>query len=249
MFQLTFLGSGSAFTTENFQSNMLITAPSGKHLLIDCGGDARFSLKQKGLAAKDIDAVYISHLHNDHIGGLEWLGFNTYFAALKRPKMFIHASLEDDLWNSSLAGGMKSIEGVKANLRTFFDVNSLGKNQSFLWEGITFQLVQVVHIVSEFSVENSYGLMFSMNGKTIFITTDTQFSPNQISAFYDRADVIFHDVETGFKSGVHAHYEFMKTLPNPQKEKMWLYHYNDGPLPDAKEDGFCGFVAKGQVFG
>jgi hypothetical protein len=29
---------------------------------------------------------------------------------------------------------------------------------------------------------------------------------------------------------------------------MWLYHYQDGPLPDAKADGFAGFVNQGQTF-
>ena len=29
---------------------------------------------------------------------------------------------------------------------------------------------------------------------------------------------------------------------------MWLMHYNDGDLPDAKKDGFKGFVKQGQEF-
>jgi hypothetical protein len=29
---------------------------------------------------------------------------------------------------------------------------------------------------------------------------------------------------------------------------MWLYHYNTGDLPDAKNDGFLGYVQKGQIF-
>lgn len=35
---LTFLGSGSAFTTENYQSNIIIDN-AGKKLLFDCGSD------------------------------------------------------------------------------------------------------------------------------------------------------------------------------------------------------------------
>ena len=27
----------------------------------------------------DFDAVYISHLHSDHIGGLEWMALANYF--------------------------------------------------------------------------------------------------------------------------------------------------------------------------
>jgi len=29
---------------------------------------------------------------------------------------------------------------------------------------------------------------------------------------------------------------------------MWLYNYQDLDLPDAKEDGFLGFIKKGQEF-
>lgn len=81
------------------------------------------------------------------------------------------------------------------------------------------------------------------------MTTDTQFSPEQIKNFYDMADLIFHDCETGeFESGVHAHYNQLKTLPEKFTKKMWLYHYQDGELPDAKADRFLGFVKIGQVF-
>lgn len=38
--KLILLGTGSAFTPEYYQSNMLIEAPEGR-LLINCGGDAR----------------------------------------------------------------------------------------------------------------------------------------------------------------------------------------------------------------
>ena len=84
--------------------------------------------------------------------------------------------------------------------------------------------------------------------KTVFITTDTQFCPNQIMDFYKMADVIFHDCEaTKFKSGVHAHYDELCTLPKEVKAKMWLYHYQTNDRP-ADKDGFLGFVAKGQEF-
>ena len=68
--KLIFLGSGSAFTVQdnNYHSNMLLVAPNDKKLLIDCGADVRFSLNEIGLTYKDINDVYISHLHSDHAG-------------------------------------------------------------------------------------------------------------------------------------------------------------------------------------
>jgi ribonuclease BN (tRNA processing enzyme) len=117
-FKITFLGSGSAFYIgsqpgENWQSNVLIEAPSGRRLLLDCGTDIRFSLLEQGLGAKDIDDVFISHLHGDHVGGLEWLAFSTKFSASKRkPGIWANQMVMKDLRSHSLRGGLGSLEGA-----------------------------------------------------------------------------------------------------------------------------------------
>jgi hypothetical protein len=68
--------------------------------------------------------------------------------------------------------------------------------------------------------------------------------------FYDRADLIFHDCETSkFPTPVHAHYNDLVKLPSQIKNKMWLYGYQPGPLPeDVIQQGFLGFVKRGQTF-
>ncbi|MEO8009587.1 MAG: MBL fold metallo-hydrolase, partial [Betaproteobacteria bacterium] len=107
--QLLFLGSGSAHTVgaDNFQSNMMLIADSGRRLLIDCGSDVRWSLAKQGLSHLDITDIYISHLHADHIGGLEYVGFQTKFdPRCQRPRLYIEASLAGALWNHALRGGM-----------------------------------------------------------------------------------------------------------------------------------------------
>lgn len=248
--KLRFVGSGSAFTLNNYQSNMLLEAENGTKLLIDCGADIRFALRDLGLDHRDIDNVYISHLHSDHVGGMEWLGFARKFdPSCTKPRLFISRYIKNELWSNVLAGGMLSLQGEVADLDTYFEVHTIPKNHGFVWEGVDFQLVQAIHIMSGFHLVPSFGLMFTVNDITTFLTTDTQFSPTQITDFYNMADIIFHDCETAqYKSGVHAHYESLQTLPAEVKKKMWLYHYQDGPLPDARADGFLGFVKKGQVF-
>lgn len=244
--KITFAGVGSAFTTQDYwQSNAVVEADNGRKFLIDCGSDARFSLKELGISHRDIDAVYISHLHADHIGGLEWLGFCTYFdPSAGKPKLFIVESLVEPLWES-LRGGMQSHEGVILTLDSFFDVTTVEINNCFSWEYINFCPIQTVHIMNGNSIVPSYGLMIS---DKLFFTTDTVFNP-QIAGFYDKADIVFHDCETyPFRSGVHAHYDDLVTLSDDRKAKMWLYHYAPDPPQDVIGDGFRGFVKKGQSF-
>lgn len=248
--KIQFIGAGSAFTLANYQSNLIVESDSGKRLLLDCGSDARFGLQELGITHRDLDSIYISHLHADHVGGLEWIGFATKFdPQCAKPHLYISRYLRNELWSSVLSGGMLSLQGEVADLETYFEVHSIPKNGNFVWENIEFQLIQTVHIMDGFSIVPSFGLIFAVNGVKTFLTTDTQFAPEQLKDFYDMADIIFQDSETApFESGVHAHYKKLLTLPEKFRQKMWLYHYQDGDLPDAKADGFRGFAMKGQIF-
>ena len=265
--KLTFLGTGSAFTMDNFQSNMLLESteivsalpnedgsPDAKkvkrRMLIDAGGDVRHSLEAVGYGAKDIDALYISHCHQDHIGGIEWLGFSRYFGGGEKPDLYLSERLAGPLWNDSLRGGMASHQGVLLNLDSFFrKVHRLSKNGRFRFGEATCRIVQTVHYMDGYEIVPSYGLLIGTERGEAFLTTDTQFCPRQIENFYKRAAIIFQDCETyKFKSGVHAHYTDLVTLPPETKAKMWLYHYQDGEKPDCRKDGFAGWIEKEQSF-
>ncbi len=250
--KLIFLGSGSAFTVgaNNYQSNMLLEDENNKKFLIDCGSDIRHALYELGYTYRDISVAFISHLHADHVGGLEWLAFTTHFDKVcQKPVLYIPENIVQDLWNKVLSGGLSSLQKVTANLKTYFKIKPLKNNSMFIWSNTRFNIVQTVHVMSEYSIIPSYGLIFKTNGMDVFITSDTQFAPHQIMDFYKSADIIFQDCETAIvKSGIHAHYSELCTLDNEIKNKMWLYHYNPGRLPDARKDGFRGFVKKGQCF-
>ena len=261
--KLTFLGTGSAFTMKNWQTNMLVDI-GGEKMLIDCGSDIRWALAEQGMSYLDIGSVFVSHLHADHIGGLEWLAFGTYFdprydfqPALYSPKIIV-----DSLWNNSLSGGLSSIQGQSNRLSSYFEVFPVEKNGQFNMrddlQDVIFKPVQTIHIMNEWYQEPSFGLMVESVKKKhkMFITCDTQHCPAQISTFYHMADIIFHDCETApYQSGVHAHYDQLRTLNRGTKAKMWLCHYQDNVVENwdewqtkAKLDGFAGFVKKGQTF-
>lgn len=250
LMRLLFLGVSSAFEVGKgkFHSNMLLESETGQKMLIDCGSDARHSLHEQGYTYNDIDAVYISHLHADHAGGLEWLGFCKYFYEQQKPKLYVSSDQINSLWENNLSAGMSTLEHQEVNLSTFFNVQSI-TDLAFDWEQYTFKLIKTHHVSNNGKLVPSYGLLITTGRQKIFITSDTRFDPDYLDSFYKEADVIFQDCETHSKpSGQHAHYDELKTLDNNIKNKMWLYHYTDKHLPNPIKDGFNGFVGFGQCF-
>ena len=253
--ELLFLGTGAAIyqsasdAADNYNSNMILEH-QGKRLLIDCGIDIKYSLQAANLSFTDIDAVYISHLHFDHAGGLEWLALSTMFHSDKnKPTLHIHESLVTTLWENSLRAGLSTLDDSKAELSSFFTVAAVDEPNNFTWQGISFQLIKTIHIYNDQQLVPSYGLLFTVANELVFITTDTRFTPDIFMPFYEQATLIFHDCDVSEQpSSVHASYQELTSLPEATKAKMWLYHYSTSTLPDAQHDGFRGFVTKGQRF-
>ena len=84
--KLKFLGSGTSqgipviacqckvctslnLKDKRFRSSALVTTNSGKKILIDCGPDFRMQMLQN--KEEQIDAVLLTHEHNDHVIGLD----------------------------------------------------------------------------------------------------------------------------------------------------------------------------------
>lgn len=248
--QLLFLGTSAGLDeSNNYHSNMLMLHQN-KCLLIDCGSDIRFSLKDQKVTTSDIDAIYISHLHADHAGGLEWMGFNCkYKSKTTPPVLYAQEAIMKIIWQNYLSATMNCIDDQIATLESYFLPHPIDNKNQFVWEGIQFQLIKTPHVKRNKQFLPSFGLFFSYKTQTILFTGDTRFDLKLFSALYKRADLIFHDCEvTEPSSGVHAHYKELLTLPSEIKQKMWLYHYQEINLPNAIADGFLGFVKKGQRF-
>jgi len=89
--KVTVIGGGGAFNDHN--SSFLIELED-KKLLFDCGLDAFRYCKKNDI---EPDYVYISHLHFDHIGGLEQFVFYNYFMRNNSLNIAIVDALISDL--------------------------------------------------------------------------------------------------------------------------------------------------------
>ncbi len=169
--KITVLGAGSAFSMQQYQSNFLLDF-DGYKMLFDCGGDIRWALKNQGLGVNDINGIYISHLHADHIGGLEWVALNRFFnKSLPKVDLYISEYLVDDLWSDSLKGGLSTYQGAVLGLNDYFNVIIIPENETIPlhkivgfdhdYLGWNLTPVQTVHVMSGYKIMPSFGILLN----------------------------------------------------------------------------------------
>jgi ribonuclease BN (tRNA processing enzyme) len=84
---VTFAGSGDAFGSGGrYQACIHVRGPGGTApVLLDCGATSLSALRRCGLDPDEVAAVFVSHLHGDHFGGLPFLILNAQFARRVEP--------------------------------------------------------------------------------------------------------------------------------------------------------------------
>lgn len=86
---LHFLGCGDAFSNGARGNTCLLVRGELSTFLIDCGATALYSLRQHQVDPRTIDAIYLSHLHGDHFGGIPALLLEAKFQTLRRRPLTI----------------------------------------------------------------------------------------------------------------------------------------------------------------
>lgn len=84
---VTFAGSGDAFGSGGrYQACIHLRGGTGRApVLLDCGATSLPALRRCGLDPGEIAAVFVSHLHGDHFGGLPFLILDGQFTRRTRP--------------------------------------------------------------------------------------------------------------------------------------------------------------------
>lgn len=213
------VGTGSAFAKKYDNNNALIET-DGFRLLVDCGITLPKALHQMGLSFPEIDAVLISHIHGDHVGGLEEFAFQMMFKYKRKPVLFIAETLIEPLWEHTLRGGLTQEQLNK--LDDFFDVRPLEANKEIeLNPGLVVELVQTKHILNK----PSYSFLFN---RRFFYSADMRFDGELLRKLVDQGvSTIYHDCQLEAPGIVHASLEELLTLPEDIQRKTWLMHYGD----------------------
>ena len=230
------LGVGGAFTKSNYHNNYIIEADE-KFLLIDAGTTLRNSLPASGYDYLNLDYVFISHLHYDHVGGLEelvmtrfWQFKNGQHAPLKTT-IIVHDKLASPLKNYL----KNSLENQGRAVEDFCDFKVLKDTDIFKIGHYHFTIFDTTNHHVDGLI--SAGFKLSSEGANIVFSGDMKqlAAANLLRQVDENTVAIFQDISFTF-NGVHATLqEVLNYYPISVHEKIYAMHYNDN-VEDFKEE-------------
>lgn len=233
------LGCGHSESLDHFNNNSIVIASDG-NLLIDCGHTIKHALAKQQMSIEDVDAIYISHVHGDHVFGLERFAYESKFKYKKRIKLIFHRDLQSELWDQTLKGSLGRHGDGDASLSDYFDVVVLDE-YNFSIFGNDYELIPVRHTPGK----PTYGLLIN---KYLFFSADTIALPKLMSVL-DFA-VGFHDVTLSHSNPVHATLDSLVSLyPAMIKKKLYLMSYEDSwrEYIVKVDSEFLGFASQGMI--
>ena len=217
------VGVGSAISDRNYGSSAAIQTANGL-VLIDCPDSVLRALRDASakcgipLDPMSITDILVTHLHGDHVNGLEILGWKRWIAhqSGRSAKPTIHAveSVARRLWER-LAPAMD--QNGHAQLSDYFGLNILVEGVPTSIAGLQVETRLAEHLIP------CSGFRISRGGATLGWSGDTRFSPSHID-WLSSADVIVHETS---ESRVHTPISCLNALAPELRRKMRLIHMED----------------------
>ena len=187
--KLTILGTSAAYSGKNEGCPSYLISSNGKHYLLDAGPGC-VSLLQNYIRITDINAIFLSHLHADHVSDIYTLRYAVYIAqheGLMQQHMPIYMPKSP----------RKTYRFIKETIKKEFTITEITEKLKLHLNGMDVSFKKTVHPVNTFAVrfeafENDSSDGFSGNKtgeKTIVYTSDTGFF-EELSSFSSGSHIL-----------------------------------------------------------
>lgn len=223
--RVTLLGTGTPIVNFNrFGMSTLVEAGTQK-LLFDAGRGVVLRLQQSGASTRDINAIFITHLHSDHITGLPDL----YATAQLLPLAIGGRKTPLDVWGpvgiENVARGIELLFADNNRFRTIGgeiapDATHISDHR--LSEGIVYERDGVkvtAFLVNHGHVVPAYGFRVDYAGRAVVLSGDTAYAPKLV-ANAKSVDLLIHCVAIGSVRLEQLRWDFVRRfyeyLANPE---------------------------------
>jgi ribonuclease BN (tRNA processing enzyme) len=254
-FEVTVLGVGDTFTDRHHPTCFLLEH-DGFRLAIDCPDSYRRVLADasrhgatggaEGRAPLDLDSidhVLITHVHGDHMNGLEGVAFYKHFVQRRPVQLVTTPEVREVLWEQRLRAPMEQLWDGQA-------FRQLGPTDYFADHPLDWNAaIEVgpfrIHARRTHHHVPTSALRVEAGGRTWAYSADTAFDPSLI-AFLAEADLIFHETNLG---PAHTPYAELAGLPAELRARMRLCHYPDRLLNAGERELAIVPLHEGEVLG
>lgn len=212
---LRFLGVGSAQAPELGSASGVLERDGEPVLMIDCGQEALSAYVERYGAAPR--AIFVTHTHMDHVGGLERLFYKVYFDLALRGnvRLYAHAALVP-LLQGRIADYPEVVAEGGAN---FWDAFSLVPVSRGFWHrDLWFDVFATRH----HAPNTSFGL--SLHGSFVW-TGDTRPVPEMLDQYAAHAELIAHDCALNGNPSHTGLDDLAREYTKNQRDRFVLYHY------------------------
>jgi len=230
----------------------MVTFPSGDLWLIDCGRQAPDQLWEAGYDWHQIHGQIVTHVHGDHIYGLEDFAFQRYYQASPdgrvagimtggpRPGFLAHSAVRDEVWES-LAASLRYLKVGDdprcGTLESYFEVveasgfeppgaNAWNHSETFSCAGHQIVARESEHVPGKPSC--SLEIDLGLGGEIAWWSGDCTVDAEFLVGIEPRTTVFFHDCTfTDYPGQVHGAFRLLERLPERVRHKMVLMHHED----------------------
>jgi phosphoribosyl 1,2-cyclic phosphodiesterase len=226
---LNFIGIGSAFNTELGNTSAFFVRDNNL-FLIDCGCDVFNKLKEKYFSilssSKNI-YVFITHVHDDHIGSLSSLILYIYYTFNK--KVIIIHNGQYDL--------MKILNLQMGYNQEYFNEINISLNQNIIIDSLNYKTEVIYRKTNHVYYLKSFGLIISICEKNIgkqqiiYYSGDSNFIPKHIINNFknELIDYIYQDTcGLNYEDNPHMYIEELeKIIPIEYRHRVYCMHLDN----------------------
>ncbi|WP_022953476.1 MBL fold metallo-hydrolase [Leucothrix mucor] len=217
------IGSGSAFSTLNNTSSIMIKDDTQNQWLIDCGPTVPRAIWAQGVGINEVNAIYFTHIHPDHCSGLP--------ALLNQWKSFKRSEPLDIFCQADQQEVLEQLVALAIWPATTicFEIQWHEITDAFSWKHWQLQTAETVHEVNNRSLRleiDDQVLFYSGDGRPTEATRQLMFG----------ADLAFQECAS-FQALApdSSHGDFpdcVNLLSSTQVKALGVYHCFDEYIPE-----------------
>lgn len=212
---LRFLGVGNAAAVELGSANATLERDGKPWLTIDCGAEGLSAyLAHYGAMPQ---ALFVTHVHLDHVAGFERLFVGTWFDAQRRGKvkLYVPATVVP-LLHKRVADYPNVLAEGGVNFWDAFQLIAVG--DSFWHDGVRLEVFPARHHWPE----TAYSLR--LQGSLVW-TGDTRPIPEALARYADAGELIAHDCSLHGNPSHSGIDDLEREYPVALLQRCILYHY------------------------